>query len=251
MTIAAEGLLVLEEVGLATTGTPPATAAGVGVPVVGTPADTAGDVVRATIWGPRTGASAPHLRAVDAMYRHGAESATVLLGVDGVLDGERTRARFIAANRGVPAMTIAVGKRDAITAALAEFGALADLVTIEGVERSSRIAGGSLHGEGTRVTLVTSEIARCGAHPRYLEFIHQLRRGSAAGATALRGVWGFHGDVAPHGDRVLALRRDVPLIVETIDTAERSAKWLEIAESLAGEDDLVYCGAVGSTLVPN
>jgi PII-like signaling protein len=50
---------------------------------------------------------------------------------------------------------------------------------------------------------------------------------------------------------VLALRRDVPVIVETIDTAERSAKWLEIAESLAGEDDLVYCGAVGSTLVPN
>ncbi len=227
--------LAEELAGLATTGTPTTTAAGVGVPVAGSPED----VVRATIWGPRSGQSSPHLRAVDAMYRHGAESATVLLGLDGVLDGERRRARFLAANRGVPAITVAVGERSAITAALAELDAVADLVTIEGVERSSRIAGGSLHSEGTRVALVTSEIARSGAHPLYLEFIHALRRGGAAGATALRGVWGFRGDVAPHGDRVLALRRDVPLIVETVDTAERSAKWLEIAESLAGESDVV------------
>jgi PII-like signaling protein len=235
--------LAEELAGLATTGTPTTTSAGVGVPVVGSPAD----VVRATIWGPRSGQSSPHLRAVDAMYRHGAESATVLLGVDGVLDGERRRARFVAANRGVPAMTVAVGERTAITAAVAELGTVANLVTFEGVERNRPYAAERFHG--ARVALVTSEIARCGAHPLYLEFIHELRRGGAAGATALRGVWGFRGDVAPHGDRALALRRDVPLIVETVDTAERSAKWLEIAESLAGEDDLVYRMTVGSTLI--
>ena len=91
-------------------------------------------MVRATVWGPRTGSESPHLRAVDAFFRHGAESATVLLGVDGVLDGERRRARFVAANRGVPAMTVAVGERSAIDAALAELGVAADLVTIEAVE---------------------------------------------------------------------------------------------------------------------
>ena len=32
----------------------------------------------------------------------------------------------------------------------------------------------------------------------------------AAGATCLRGVWGFHGDHAPHGDRLLQVRRHVP-----------------------------------------
>jgi PII-like signaling protein len=232
--IAAEGLVVLEEAALAPTGTPTTTAAGVGVSVGGTP----GDVVRATVWGPRSGSSSPHLRAVDAMYRHGADCATVLLGIDGILDGERRRARFVAANRGVPALTVAVGERGAITAALTEVGDLADLVTIEGVERNSVIDRGKLHG--VRVTLVTSEIARSGYHPLYLELIHSLRREGARGATALRGVWGFRGAVAPHGDRVLALRRDVPVIVETVDSAERAEKWLEIAESLAGAADVVY-----------
>lgn len=276
-TVAAGGLLTVEEVdaGLATTGTPTTTAAGVGVPVVGSLEDRVGDAVRATVWGPRTGTQSPHLRVVDALWRHGAESATVLLGVEGVLDGERRRARFVASNRGVPAITVTVGERGAILAALAEVGGLANLVTFEGVEpfcrmkteklhgddgvernrrhaterlrgtpgveRSSRIAGGKLHGEvGTRVVLVTSEAAQHDGRPRYLALIHALRRAGAPGATALRGVWGFRGEVAPHGDRVLALRRDVPVIVETVDSAERFSRWLAIAESLAGEADVVY-----------
>jgi PII-like signaling protein len=227
--IAAEGLLVLEEVETAPSG----------------------DLVRATLWGPRTGAESPHLRAVDALYRHGAEAATVLLGVDGVLDGERRRARFVAGNTGVPAMTVAVGERGVVTAALAELGSLANLVTFEAVAPRSRIARRKRHGGASpgasRVALLTSEATQCEHHPLYLEFIHALRREGARGATALRGVWGFRGDVAPHGDRVLALRRDVPVIVETIDTAERAGRWLEIAESLAERPDLMYRQNLGRT----
>jgi PII-like signaling protein len=235
--------LAAELAGLTPTGPATTTAAEVAGPVGAPSADGAGDVVRATIWGPRSGSGAPHVTAVDALHRHGADAATVLLGVDGVLDGERRRARFVAANRGVPAITVAVGARGAIEAALAEVGDPANLVTIEGgapksgIDRLSRPGGSD---DGARVTLVTSEIARGDAGPRYLEFVHALRREGAAGATALRGVWGFRGDVAPHGDRVLALRRDVPLIVETVDTAERAERWLELAQSLAGEADVVY-----------
>jgi PII-like signaling protein len=253
--IAAEGLIVLEEVaglgggvvgtdGARTTGTATPSAGEVAVPVVGAP----GDRVKATVWGPRTGPTAPHLGAVEALRRHGAESATVFLGVDGVLGGERRRARFIAGNRDVPAMTVAVGERAKVEAALAEVDG-AGLVTVElhsdsqaaaGVETKWRIEPLSLHGAAVRVTLVTSEVASRGAHPAYLEFVHQLRREGAAGATALRGVWGFRGDGEPHGDRVLALRRDVPMVVETVDAAERAARWLELAHSLACEGDLVY-----------
>jgi PII-like signaling protein len=251
--LAAQGLMVLEEAALAPTRTPTTTAAGVGVRVGGSPED----VVRAAIWGPRDGAGSPHRRAVDAMFRHGADCAVVLLGVDGVLVGERRRARFAATNRGVPAVTVAVGERAAIDAALAEVGGAADLVTVAVVEDCFRIARGKLHGSGpsvaaegwTRVTLMTSEAAQAAAHPRYLELIHELRRSGASGATVLRGVWGFRGEVAPHGDPVLALRRDVPLIVETIDTAERAATWLQIAESIAGEGDLVFSEPVGRRLV--
>ncbi len=204
-----------------------------------------GTDVRATVWGPRTGSSAPHVGAVAAFHRHGAEAAMVLLGVDGVLEGERRRARFVAANRGVPALTVAVGSRGAIDAALAEVDGAAPFVTVERVETYRRIGTVSLHGDGgvgapaVRATMLTSEIATGGAHPRYLELIHRLREEGAAGATALRGVWGFRAGGEPHGDRVLALRRDVPMLVEAIDAPDRAADWLGIAVEIAGDDDVV------------
>lgn len=237
--LAGEGLLTLETTGTATT-----SAAMAAVPVAGSPGDGGRDVVKVMIWGPRSGPGSPHLEAVAALRRHGADSATVLLGVDGVLEGERRRARFVAGNRGVPAVTVAVGERGAIEAAVAEVGGAAHLVTVEGVERRWRIEPPTLHGEAARVTLVTSEIAQCGSHPLYVALIHGLRRGGAAGATALRGVWGFRGGAEPHGDRVLALRRDVPMIVEAVDAPEKAERWREMALELAREGDFVYSQAV-------
>jgi PII-like signaling protein len=102
---------------------------------------------------------------------------------------------------------------------------------------------------GVRTTLVTSEIAQSGGHPRYVALIRELRRRGAAGATVVRGVWGYRGDQEPHGDRVRALRRDLPLIVETIDTPERAEEWEELARSLAGEGDVVYSQSVGGMRV--
>jgi PII-like signaling protein len=224
------------------------------------------DEVRLTIWGPRGGPRSPHISAVAALHRHGAEAAMVLLGVDGVLDGERRRARFVAANHEVPALTVAVGQRERIEAALADVDGAAPLVTVEGVELSRRIGTVSLHADqaveprlpieppslhgtlATRVTYVTSEIATSGAHPCYLELIYRLREEGAAGATALRGVWGFRGATPPHGDRVLALRRDVPILVEAIDAPEPAARWRELALSFVGTDDVVHSQPIEKTL---
>jgi PII-like signaling protein len=265
--MASEGLIVVEAVDARTTGPATSTAAVVAAPVVGVPKDEAGaERVKVTIWGPRTGPTAPHLGAVAALRRHGAESATVLLGVDGVIDGERRRARFVAGNRGVPAVTVGVGRKAAIDAALAEVDGAAHLVTVEAVVTYCRIARVSHHGKGgvarksvidrvnrhdgdaTRVALVTSEVASRGAHPVYLELIHQLRREGAPGATAQRGVWGFRGEGEPHGDRVLALRRDVPLVVEVVDAPERAERWLELTLEFACEGDVVYVQSVPETI---
>jgi PII-like signaling protein len=224
------------------------------------------DEVRVTIWGPRTGSRSPHMSAVDALHRHGAEAAMVLLGVDGVLDGERRRARFVASNHDVPALTVAVGEWGRIEAALAEVDGTAPLVTVERVEVSRLIGTVSLHAEpaveskllieppslhgaaATRVTYTTSEIEARGLHPCYLELIHRLREEGAAGATALRGVWGFRGATPPHGDRVLALRRDVPILVEAIDAPEPAARWRELALSFIGDDDVVHSQPIEKTL---
>jgi PII-like signaling protein len=261
--MAADGLVTVEPVqavggrdggsgGVSTTGT--ATTSAAGVAASGADAEeAAGDVVKVTIWGPRSGSESPHVGAVAALHRCGAEAATVLLGVDGVLCGERRRARFVGANRSVPATTVAVGERAKIEAALGEIGGT-QLVTVGvgGVVDSSRIERESHHGnaesaapaEATRVTLVTSEIASHDGRPTYLQFVDALRREGAPGATALRGVWGFRGGGTPRGDRVLALRRDVPVLIEVVDSAERAGRWRELALSVAGEDDIVESGSI-------
>jgi PII-like signaling protein len=72
-----------------------------------------------------------------------------------------------------------------------------------------------------------------------LEIMRRLRQSDAAGATSLRGIWGFHGDHVPHGDKFFQLRRHVPVTTITIDTPERTAKAFEIIDELTTEHGLV------------
>ena len=67
----------------------------------------------------------------------------------------------------------------------------------------------------------------------------------AAGATALRGVWGYHGDHEPHGDRSWSLRRHVPVLTVIVDTPERIREWFAIIDELTDE-----AGLVTSEMVP-
>jgi PII-like signaling protein len=244
--LATDGLIVVEEMTTIDTAVPSAAEVAAS-PMADGPGerDTREGVIEATIWGPRTGRRSPHLSAVAALHRCGAEAATVLLGVDGVLDGERRRARFAAGNRGVPAITVAVGERAAIEAALRGLDPAPSLVTVEAVASKSHRERVARRGDAAvRTTLVTSEIASHDRRPTYLELIDALRREGAPGATALRGVWGFRGTEAPHGDRVLALRRDVPVVVEVVDGPERAEEWRKLALSLTCEGDVVYSSVV-------
>ena len=52
-------------------------------------------------------------------------------------------------------------------------------------------------------------------------------------------MWGFHGDHAPHGDRVLALRRHVPVMTTAIDTPARTERSFEVIDALTREHGLV------------
>lgn len=55
----------------------------------------------------------------------------------------------------------------------------------------------------------------------------------------LRGVWGFHGDHASHGDRLLRLRRRVPVVTVVIDTPGRIAASFGIVDELTAGTGLV------------
>jgi PII-like signaling protein len=216
------------------------------------------------------------------LYERGVDGATVLLGVDGTRHGTRQRARFFARNERVPMMILAVGDGARMLTCVGELQRMLTdgLFTLERVrvckrdgkllqtphhaeriaEQEKRIQTQTQHGDHRddepierplrhptwqKLTVVTSEAATHAGRPLHSELVRRLRATRLAGATSLRGMWGFHGDHPPHGDRLLALRRHVPIVTIAIDVPERIAQAFAIVDELTGER-----GLVTSELVP-
>ena len=193
------------------------------------------------------------------LHESGVAGATVLLGVDGTRAGERERARFFARNQNVPLMVVSVGDQNRIATAIGRLVQMLSepLFTLEDVRVCKRDGlllepphdetSTSAYGMDVRqkLTVVISEAAVHERRPVYVQLVRRLRAANAAGATSMRGIWGFHGDHEPHGDRLLAIRRHVPTVTETIDTPERIAALFPIVDELTREQ-----GLVTSELVP-
>jgi PII-like signaling protein len=200
-------------------------------------------------------AGAPaYLAVVAALQRHGVAGATALLGVDGTVRGARRRARFAGRNAEVPVMVIAVGAGDRVAAALPELRTLLHRpqMTLERVVVCRRDgqalaapqpppagAGAAGLGAWQKLMVYASEQATHDGMPLYAALIRRLRAEGAAGATALRGFWGYHGDHAPHGDRFWALRRHVPVVTVIFDRPAAIARWFAIVEELTARTGLV------------
>ncbi|MGH3846297.1 MAG: DUF190 domain-containing protein, partial [Pseudonocardiaceae bacterium] len=75
--------------------------------------------------------------------------------------------------------------------------------------------------------------------PVHRALVHRLRGSGARGATALRGMWGFQGQIPPHGDRLLQLRRHVPVVTVIIDSPDRISASFDIVDELTTEHGLV------------
>jgi len=189
----------------------------------------------------------------DLLFRRGIAGATVLLGVDGTRQGRRYRAEFFARNAEVPMVIIAVGAGERIAAVLPAIAEMVrePLMTLERVRVCKRdgqlfsepheLPGADEHGLALfqKLMVYTSHSAMHGGHPVHQEIIRRLRESEAAGVTAIRGLWGFHGDHPPHGDKVFQLRRHVPVCTIVIDKPERIAKSFEIIDELTREHGLV------------
>jgi PII-like signaling protein len=173
------------------------------------------------------------LAICDLMYRRGLAGASVFLGVDGTAHGQRQRAEFFSSNPDVPMMVVAVGSGELIGRVLPELGGLLrrPLITLERVrvckrdgqllERPHALPGTDEHGLPLwqKLMVYTSESALHNRVPIHRELIYQLRkRKTPDGATALRGIWGFHGDHQPHGDKLFSLSRHVPVVTVIIDS---------------------------------
>ena len=173
-----------------------------------------------------------YMAVCDLLYRREIAGASVLLGVDGTRRGRRFRAKFFGRNADVPMMIIAVGSGEKIAAVLPELGGLLHepLITLERVRVCKRdgellatpheLPGTDEHGLAMwqKLMIYTSHAPPTKGGPLHLKLIRRLREADAAGATVLRGIWGFHGDHAPHGDKFFQVQRHVPVCTITIDT---------------------------------
>ncbi len=195
-----------------------------------------------------------YIAICDLMYRRQLAGASIFLGVDGIAHGHRQRAQFFARNTDVPMMIIAVGSGELIGRVLPELGGLLrrPMITLERVrvckrdgellERPHALPGVDEHGLPLwqKLMIYTSESARYGGAPIHRALIQRLRRRTTPdGATVLRGIWGFHGDHQPHGDKLLSLSRHVPVVTVIIDTPANIAESFDVVDELTRNEGLV------------
>jgi PII-like signaling protein len=195
----------------------------------------------------------------ELLHRHRFAGATVLLGVDGTSGGQRRRAHFFGRNLDVPLMIVAVGGASQVQSVMPALAAMPHrpLITTERIQvckRDGQVVAppDTLPAHDARgrplwqkLTVYTSEATRHDGVPIHRALVRRLWESQAtSGATVLRGIWGFHGDHEPHGDRLIQFGRQVPVLTIIIDTPERISRSFGIVDELTGTHGLVTCETV-------
>jgi PII-like signaling protein len=221
------------------------------------------DTVKVTVYvgrQDRASGQPAHVEVCDVLHRHGFAGASAFLGVDGTKDGQRRRARFFSRNVDIPVMIIAIGTAGQAVDAIPELEATLrqPLLTLERVQlckRDGRLVARPAALPSTddrgralwqKLMVYTSEATLHDGIPIHRAIVRRLRdSGAASGATVLRGIWGYHGDHKPHGDKMIQLTRRVPVTTIVIDSPERIAASFDIIDGLTNRH-----GLVTSELVP-
>ncbi|MCB0932788.1 MAG: DUF190 domain-containing protein [Mycobacterium sp.] len=202
----------------------------------------------------------------DLLYRNHFAGATALLGVDGTSHGERRRARFFGRNLDVPLAIVAVGTVAQMNSVFPALQTILDrpLLSVERVQLCKRNgvllaepgapspATWPTDGPGWQKLIVhTSEATRHDGVPIHRALVRRLRESRAAnGATALRGIRGFHGDHPPRGDALIQFGRQVPVMTVVVDTPANIMRSFEIVDELTADHGLVTCQTVGGAAIP-
>jgi PII-like signaling protein len=221
------------------------------------------DTVKLTVYvgrQDRVSGQPAHHAVCDLLHRRGFAGASVFLGVDGTKHGQRRRARFFSRNVDIPVMIIAVGTGAQLDNVVPELQARlpAPLMTIERAQLCKRDGqllarptalpanDGDGHPLWQKLMIYTSEATLHDGVPIHRAIVQRLFDSQTAnGATVLRGIWGFHGDHKPHGDKMFQLTRQVPVTTIVVDSPERIAASFDIIDNLTDRH-----GLVTSELVP-
>jgi PII-like signaling protein len=208
--------------------------------------------------GERTGGTAAYRAVVDLLRRQGARGATVLLGVDGIHNGQRQRAGLWRRNVDVPMATIAVGPTEVLRRVLE---ALPEVLArpVANLERIAVVKhdGDLLEplpliddpGEGDppvwmAVRVYTRQSAQVHGGALYTTLTRRLREAGSAGITTLRGEWGFSSDEKPFGDRFGTAASHVPTYTVLVDRPSKIAEIWPIVDELTADHAVVTAAFV-------
>lgn len=89
--------------------------------------------------------------------------------------------------------------------------------------------------EGQLLRIFIGESDRWQGKPLFEAIVHLARQRGIAGATVLRGFYGFGAHSRIHSAKLLRLSEDLPIVVEIVDTPERIEALLPELEAMIPE----------------
>jgi PII-like signaling protein len=93
----------------------------------------------------------------------------------------------------------------------------------------------TLSGAARRITIFIGESDQYHHRPLYAEIVHRAHKNGLAGASVFRGMEGFGASSRIHTTRLLSLSQDLPMAIIIVDTAAKTAAFLdEIAGLITG-----------------
>ncbi len=194
---------------------------------------------------PKVDGISPHVAIVDALRQAGIAGATALCGVDGLRAGKRLRASIMAPTAEVPVVIISFGSTEAIRAASDQIktsapGAVLSYGPVTVCKRDGQLLEPPPStSTWQRLSVYHGEQSRSRGRSLSAQLIPTLRGAGVAGATSLRGIWGYHGDHTPHGDRLLSLRRRVPVMTTVVERGDGIAAAWDVIDDFTDESGLV------------
>ena len=93
----------------------------------------------------------------------------------------------------------------------------------------------NLPHEAVLLRIFIGESNKTEGRPMYEAIVQEARHRGLAGATVLRGFYGFGAASRIHTSKVLRLSEDLPIIVEIVDTEDKIEQFLPDLDKMIGE----------------
>jgi uncharacterized protein len=85
-----------------------------------------------------------------------------------------------------------------------------------------------------RLRIFLGEDDKYKGRPLYEEIVVQAQQSRIAGATVFRGYMGYGGATGLHPGKILRSSRDLPIVVEILDTEGKVNAFMEVLDQLLG-----------------